>query len=178
MGSWALLPLYLASAQTLTDVPHAAHPLLPSSEAPSISAMTPPPAGYQVVVERRIIIRIPARSTTLTTFDGGPTRADPRALDDASVVWKERDGPRCVLARGIWGVQGAQKNSVDMILRDRQRLRARLNRGCRALDFYSGFYFRPTADQRLCADRDRILARTGAECTIDSFRLLVPRPAK
>jgi hypothetical protein len=52
-------------------------------------------------------------------------------------------------------------------------LRARLDHGCRALDFYSGFYLRPAPDGNICADRDSVRARSGASCEISRFRRLV-----
>src|SRR3546814_5850072 len=71
--------------------------------------------------------------------------------------------------RNIVGMQ-VQRDSIDLITRQRQRLRAQLNRGCRALDFYAGFYMEGSKDGKLCEDRDQIHARTGAKCEIDKFR--------
>src|SRR3546814_1269102 len=76
--------------------------------------------------------------------------------------------------RNIMGMQAFQRDSIDLITRQRQRLRAQLNRGCRALDFYAGFYMEGSKDGKLCEDRDQIHARTGAKCEIDKFRLMVP----
>ena len=73
-----------------------------------------------------------------------------------------------------WVAARAQRDSIDIITRQKQRLRAQLNRGCRALDFYAGFYMQGSKDGRLCEDRDEIHARTGAKCEIDKFRLMVP----
>lgn len=66
------------------------------------------------------------------------------------------------------------QNSVDLILRDNSRVRARLDRRCPALDYYRGFYIDTTADGRICADRDTIRSRAGGECRIDQFRRLSP----
>jgi hypothetical protein len=90
--------------------------------------------------------------------------------------WKEKKAPKCVAMRNILGMQAAQRDSIDIITRQKQRLRAQLNRGCRALDFYAGFYMQGTKDGQLCEDRDQIHARTGAKCEIDKFRLLVAVP--
>src|SRR3546814_7193060 len=76
--------------------------------------------------------------------------------------------------RNIMGMQAVHRGSIDLITRQNQRLRAQLNRGCRALDFYAGFYMKGNKDGRLCEDRDEINARSGARCEIDKFRLLVP----
>ena len=66
------------------------------------------------------------------------------------------------------------RSSVDFVMRDRSRLRARLDSNCLALDFYDGFYVQPQ-DHRLCMRRDVIRSRIGGECRIERFRLLVPR---
>jgi hypothetical protein len=64
------------------------------------------------------------------------------------------------------------QNSVDLIFRDRSRIRARLERSCPALDYYHGFYLSPTKDGQICADRDTIRSRMGGQCGIDKFRSL------
>lgn len=127
---------------------------------------------FQDVIEQRITIRVPARPGALTSFTASEqvTVSRPAA---AQVSWKEVGGPRCVAVRGLWSVVGARKDSIDILTREREMLRAKLSRGCRSLDFYSGFYMRGTRDALLCADRDTIQARSGVECEIDGFRRLV-----
>lgn len=88
--------------------------------------------------------------------------------------WKEKKGPKCVPANAIAGAAIAAPQSVDVILRGGTRLRAELESACPALDYYSGFYVSPTADGRICADRDAIRDRSGSECEIERFRTLVP----
>lgn len=127
---------------------------------------------YQMVIERRLIIRIPARPSSLTSFSAGEGprgRARP-----APIVWRETKAPKCVSVRSLVGIQAVQRDSIDMITRENQRLRAKLKRGCRAQDFYSGFYMKASKDGRLCADRDALQARSGAECEVEKFRLMVP----
>lgn len=94
------------------------------------------------------------------------------------VEWKEGRGPKCI-ARGqiAAAIVSAPKN-VDFIMRDRTRQRARLQRSCPALQFYEGFYLKPTGDGFICRDRDAIHDRSGSECEIDAFRKLTPRPAR
>ncbi len=127
---------------------------------------------YQIVVERQLIIRIPARPTSLTNFSAGDSAA-PRARSEP-IVWRETKAPRCVAMRSLVGIQTVQRDSIDLVTRENQRLRARLNRGCRALDFYSGFYMKASKDGRLCAERDALHARSGEECEVERFRLMVP----
>src|SRR3546814_5942662 len=72
-----------------------------------------------------------------------------------------KKAPKCVAMRDIRGMQAVQRDSIDLITRQNQRLRAQLNRGCRALDFYAGFYMKGNKDGRLCEGRDEIHARSG-----------------
>ena len=116
----------------------------------------------QLIIERRIIIRVP----TLVTRRSGP-------LPQAEIEWKEKKANRCVPMKAIVGAAITRDDSVDLILSDQRRVRARLNDECRSVDFYSGFYMEPTKDDRLCADRDMIHARNGAMCEIEKFRKLV-----
>jgi len=60
------------------------------------------------------------------------------------------------------------------LLADQHRYRARLERGCNSMGFYSGFYVEPDEDGSLCSGRDQLQARSGLSCSIDSFRRLEP----
>ena len=112
-------------------------------------------------VEQRIIVRVPRTGTS-------------RGVAARPVVWREGRGPRCVTARRITSAGLLGPNSVDLILNDDTRVRAMLGRRCPALDFYRGFYVTAGEDGRICADRDTIRARSGAECEIGQFRSLQP----
>jgi len=127
---------------------------------------------WQLVIEQQLIIRVPAQRSQLNSFSAGPEQS--RRANELPIVWKEKKAPKCVAMRNIMGMQAVQRDSIDLITRQRQRLRAQLNRGCRALDFYAGFYMQGSKDGKLCEDRDQIHARTGAKCEIDKFRLMVP----
>lgn len=119
-----------------------------------------PPMTIRERVERVIVrIRTPRAAT--------PPPATPR--------WKEKKGQHCMATDGIAAAAVAQGDSVDFVLKGGMRLRARLESNCPALDYYSGFYLAPTADGKICADRDSIHARSGGECGITHFRTLVPR---
>lgn len=126
---------------------------------------------WQLVIEERIIIRVPARRTSVNNFSAPTPQSRTRATP---IVWKEKKGPKCVSMRDIAGMQTTQRDSIDLITRQDQRLRAQLNRGCRALDFYAGFYMERNKDGRLCEGRDQLHARTGAKCEVAKFRLMVP----
>jgi hypothetical protein len=131
--------------------------LLPAL-ASAVTADTPPQQVVRsVTIRDEIIMRIPIRPHP------GP-----------QIEWHEKRGPRCVAAAAIAGAMLSGRNSVDFVLRDRTRLRARLDSDCPALDFYDGFYVQPE-DHRLCMRRDVISSRMGGSCRIERFRLLVPR---
>jgi hypothetical protein len=128
--------------------------LLLAAAAP---AAAPParPIQYGQVVREQVIIRF--RQTP-------PTRVD----------WKEGKGPRCIPARAIAGATLVGKSSVDLIMRTRQRVRAKLQSSCPALDYYYGFYITPNPDGMICEDRDDIRSRMGGACGIERFRSLEP----
>jgi hypothetical protein len=116
--------------------------------------------GRITVPQRQIIIRVPS----------GLRQVAPAGA--SLIKWREGRGPDCIAAGRLIGATLPGPNSVDLILRDNSRVRARLQRRCPALDYYRGFYINATADGRICADRDSIRSRAGGECQIDQFRSL------
>ncbi|MBA3676445.1 MAG: hypothetical protein H0W74_03475 [Sphingosinicella sp.] len=125
----------------------------------------PEPVEYaQLVVRQQIIVRMPAR-------------LKPGAPSPRQVEWKEGKGPKCVPARSIAGTTLLGRDSVDLILRNNSRIRAKLENSCPALDYYQGFYISPNPDGMICADRDAIRSRVGGQCEIERFRSLKPEPA-
>ncbi|HEV2748284.1 MAG TPA: hypothetical protein VGW34_13415 [Allosphingosinicella sp.] len=113
----------------------------------------------QLTVRRQIIVRVPVRVGTT------PPKMPP-------VEWEEKGGPSCVPAKLIVGAALLGQNSVDLLLRDNSRIRAKLERSCPALDYYYGFYISPNEDGQICADRDAIRSRMGGQCEIERFRSL------
>lgn len=141
----ALAPALLLAAASIGDAP-------PAGEAePLVLA--------QLIIRERVVIRVPAQ---------------PAAATPLKVKWKEKKAPRCLPMSGVGGAAVIEEDSVDLILKGGQRVRARFASSCAALDYYSGFYILPTKDGRICADRDSIHTRAGGECQIARFRLLVP----
>ena len=122
-----------------------------------VGASIPAPAQTPregVIIREQIVVRLHSRP--------GPP----------AIQWKEGKGPKCVPARSIAGAALVSRNSVDLVLRDRRRVRARLESSCPALDYYYGFYITPNKDGMICADRDFIRSRVGGHCEIDAFRSL------
>ena len=115
----------------------------------------------QLVVREQVIIR------TVRVRPDKPNAAPP-------VHWKETKPFKCLKVKNIRGAALLGQNSVDFVLRNRVRVRAKLNSACPALDYYHGFYLAPGPDGLICADRDFIRSRMGRECGIERFRLLRP----
>lgn len=111
-----------------------------------------------IIIRQRTIVRVPLP----------PPKPVPAAR------WREKKGPRCIQMRDIAGAAIVGEDTVDIIFRGGFRIRVQLESACPALDFYGGFYIRPGADGRVCADRDAIHARSGGVCEIERFRLLTP----
>jgi len=81
------------------------------------------------------------------------------AQSSQNIDWRESGGPRCIPVRAILGAAQITQDSIDLVLRDATRIRARLERRCPAMDYYFGVYVRPNPDGMLCADRDAFRAR-------------------
>ena len=74
----------------------------------------------------------------------------------------------------IAGVQPESSDRILLLTRNRRLIGASLDKSCRARDFYSGFYVEQNADGQLCAGRDIIHSRAGANCAVTKLRELVP----
>ncbi|MBV9884056.1 MAG: hypothetical protein JO276_13690 [Sphingomonadaceae bacterium] len=133
--------------------------LLDAGAAAPPAAAPAPPQYAQLIVREQIVVRV---SPAVRDAPDAP----------AAVQWKEKKGPKCVQARQVIAATVVDQNSVDLILRDRTRLRAKLESSCPALDYYHGFYVSPSPDGLICADRDVIRSRMGGACGIDKFKTL------
>lgn len=126
----------------------------------------------QVTVREQVIIRVQTQ----------PQRRAPQSLAASNKVmpqasatkWKEKKAPRCIPVKSLAGASVTTRDSVDLVLRGGTRMRAKLEDDCPALDFYDGFYMKPTQDGQMCAERDMIHSRSGGQCAISRFRTLVP----
>ena len=112
----------------------------------------------RLVVQDEVILRV---------------RVLPRPLVQP-IVWVERKGPKCIPVAAIRRALLSGPEQVDLILASRARVRAQFDEDCPALDFYGDFYLQPQ-DGRLCAGRDAVHSRIGGSCTIERFKLLVPK---
>jgi hypothetical protein len=117
---------------------------------------------------------IDGQITTMTFHERIIVRVPRLGRPPAPVAWKEKHGPRCIVASDLAGALVSAPGAVDLVLAGNRRVRARLDGTCEPLDFYSGFYLKPAADGKVCAGRDVIRSRSGSSCQIDEFRLLKP----
>lgn len=122
----------------------------------------------QVRIERRIIIRVPRRRPMAIN-----RLANIRRLSQPKAYSEKKIG-KCLPMSDILGVQMADGRELDLLTRNRIRIRARLDKKCQARSFYSGFYMEKSSDGKICAGRDILHSRTGEKCEIDRFRQLVP----
>lgn len=129
-------------------------------------ALNMPSGNYQVRVQQRIIVRIPARPVRPGTLNFDARLREPPKL-------REQKIGKCLKMDRLIGSRPGPKESLELITADGALIRAYLGDGCLAREFYAGAYIEKPDDGRLCVARDVIHARTGAKCPIDKFRLLV-----
>lgn len=121
----------------------------------------------QVRIQQHIVIRVPRPDTV--------RRVSAPAAPLPPIAWVEKDSDKCVKIETLAGATITRPDSVDLFLSGGKRLRAKLGDECPALDFYTGFYVKPTRDGMVCAKRDVFRSRSGGECRIKAFRTLVPQ---
>lgn len=129
----------------------------------------------QVQVERRVIVRITPfsareRSIDLDTAFPEASRASPKASSRAR-------GGRCLPINDIAGVRLGRGGALLLFMRDRRVYSASLERKCPVQGFYSGFYVERPEDGMLCPGREALHARSGADCTLGSFREVPQGPS-
>ena len=112
----------------------------------------------RLVIQDEVILRVPVQPRTVLR----------------QIEWIEQKGPKCIAAGAIRRAMLSGPDRVDFLLASHARVRAEFDEDCPALDFYGGLYLLPE-DQRLCAGRDAIHSRMGGSCTIERFKLLLPR---
>lgn len=124
----------------------------------------------QVRIEQRMIIRIAPR---LPGQLFAPLPSPPRAVS-APTRFYERKAAKCLPIASIAGVQAESASRLVLTTRSGRFIGASLDKTCSARDFYQGFYVERNDDGQLCAGRDIIHSRAGANCAITRMRELVP----
>ncbi|MFN2100385.1 hypothetical protein [Altererythrobacter sp. MF3-039] len=150
-----------------------AHPAVEPGLAPQWVTFDAPYRSrdaFQVRIEQRVVVRIAPRSSvprqSLTADLQPAERSSPPQL-----IEKRMDD--CLKVSNIAAVQTTRDDRLLLYLRDRRLVSAKLEKSCRARDFYSGFYVERNKDGKLCRKRDKLLSRSGANCEIDRLRQLV-----
>lgn len=127
-----------------------------------------PTPQHQVRIEQRVVIRIgPAAPTARREMLADLPRRPMRTR------FEEVEHGNCIDAEGLVGVQPTTDNRLLFFTNNSQILAARLENGCSARAFYSGFYLDRSEDGRLCVSRDRLQSRAGASCQVSDFTRLV-----
>ena len=124
---------------------------------------------YQVRIDQRVIVRLPSQSFAPMNAPAA------RSKQATKIKYKEQKIGKCLWIDKLAGSRPGTKGTLELLTRDGVLIRAYLGDGCLAREFYAGAYMERSYDGKLCIDRDLLLARTGAKCEIDKFRLLVPR---
>ena len=157
LASWGtpwLLPLALTGASA--DVPVAAG-------APAQAEVPFSDIQFQVETRQRVIIRITplSRVAPPPTVSLAPVETQRRRPD--------RDGERCLPLAQVAGVRLGQGRQLLLHMRDRRVFGTTLDRTCQVSSFYSGFYVERPEDGMLCAGREALHARSGADCVMGTF---------
>lgn len=123
----------------------------------------------QVRIERRVTIRIApqSRAQRQSLMAELPQPAQP-------IRYEERKMGKCLAVSDISAVRTGSGNRLVLLLRDRRMVSAKLEKSCRAREFYSGFYLERHEDGMLCVERDKLQSRAGANCELSRIRELVP----
>jgi hypothetical protein len=127
----------------------------------------PPGTMGMVTIERRIIIRVPMMRMVVPQAPAyAPKAAPPPAL--------ARQKTTCLSLKTLKGASINDHAGILFVTASDSRYQAALERGCRPMDFQSGFYLGSTQDGAVCAGRDMLYARSGLRCTITGFTRLLP----
>jgi hypothetical protein len=162
----ALEPVIAPTEARLVPSPEVADPAAETLGWTPIAESFRAPVEQQVRIERSITIRISPRTPLPPSeFADLPQRMPSRL--------SERRMARCVPIAGIAGVQVSRDNRLLLFMRDQRIVSLGLEKACRARDFYSGFYVERNSDGQICVDRDRLQARSGANCALKRMRQLV-----
>jgi len=85
----------------------------------------------------------------------------------------ERKIGKCIPLEKISALRTGSGKNLILFTRDSKVLSLRLEKSCRARDFYSGFYVEKDEDGQLCIDRDKLRSRSGAQCEVKRMRQLI-----
>jgi len=124
------------------------------------------PSAQQVRIEQRVTIRISPRPAPMPLAAMASSEA--RQMGAPRII--ERKMGKCVPLNAVLGVQSGGGNKLVLFLRGQRLVSATLEKACQGRDYYSGFLVSQHSDGQLCADRDELLARSGAKCKVQGYR--------
>lgn len=160
IGVTWLLPLALTGAVSgVTPVP----PLAPPVMADSVDTVFDD-IQFQVQTRQRVMIRITPLSRVAPPPPVTVQRADPPQRKATG------ETKQCIPLADVAGVKLGQGRTLHLYMRDKRVISTLLERSCQVSSFYSGFYVERPADGMLCAGREALHARSGADCQLSAFR--------
>ncbi|GGC17465.1 hypothetical protein GCM10011371_01190 [Novosphingobium marinum] len=127
-----------------------------------------PRAANQVRMERRVTIRISPRPSPVR-----PSMLMALPNREIGPRFVERKIGKCLSVSSIAGVQPRGQSRLLLFMEDQRMISAELDKTCTSRDFYSGFYLSRSDDGMLCAGRDTLLSRSGANCKLTRIRQLI-----
>ncbi|WP_066552759.1 hypothetical protein [Croceicoccus bisphenolivorans] len=160
IGALWLLPLALTGASA--DV-HAIRPVTQTSVVADSTETTFSEIRMQVETRRRVMIRITPLSRVAPPPPVVVQKAEPRRRATSG------EAQQCIPLEDVAGVKLGQGRTLLLYMRDRRVVRTLLERSCQVSSFYSGFYVERPADGMLCAGREALHARSGADCQLSAF---------
>ena len=123
---------------------------------------------HQVRIESRVTVRIAPKPDGVRLPIGEVFEER-----DENLRFEEGDSTDCVVISDIAGVRTGSGDRLVLILQNESLISARLEKSCRARDFYSGFYIERRADGKMCRNRDKLRSRTGVMCELNRMSELV-----
>ncbi|RVQ68919.1 hypothetical protein EKN06_01460 [Croceicoccus ponticola] len=158
-----LLPLALTGASADIPVEGARAPV------PDLIEVSFSEVQFQVQTRQRVMIRItplsrvaPPPPVTLPKVEPKRPTAAPDAVQ------------QCIALADVTGLRLGSGRNLLLYMRDRRIISTLLDRSCQVSSFYSGFYVERPADGMLCAGREALHARSGADCQLSAFRDITP----
>lgn len=124
------------------------------------------PNADQVRIEQRVTVRISPRPAPMPL--AVMSTSEPRGGGEIRTI--ERKMGKCVPLSSVLGVQSGGGNKLVLFMRGQRLVSATLEKACQGRDYYSGFLVSQHTDGQLCADRDELLARSGAKCKVQGYK--------
>ena len=136
---------------------------------PPLPASWRPRGWRQVRIEQHFSIRITPGTAAMP-----PAMVEELQEDERIERLGQRSVNKCLGINTIAAVRPGDGDELLLFLHDQRIISVRLEKRCSARDFYSGFYVTRNADGAICAGRDILQSRSGANCKVKRLNELVP----